>query len=403
MRESLVVLNDARDSTRSQDAWGVNEFGEKEGEELTAVKRPGTETAIPGIGTVIGQGLFNFNNQVYAVENDTLWTGVTVIPAWSSTTSYGAGNAVVYQGQGYTAVTPVIGVPPSTGWTLVGGGQTWTQLAVTIPFVTSGGISKVYSVSVGPGGYVYAFDQFTNAAVYKSLDFITWTPTGSFSYPNLVYSLLANSSSVRVWDLVPFPATTAVSSDGVSWGAFVSTSGLSNFPVVLVGSVYYEIFTGTTKTSADGITFSSFSNNLPAGPSGWTIVTMGGAFYALPDVGPFATINTFPVHKSTDAFTWTSVGVPWGISRTAYGCIAFNSKIYVCGGYNGSSSTNTVYSTPDGVTWNIEVFSSVWSPRLTPSLTVFGGALYLLGGNLAVHDVWKMTSSAPTPPASIPL
>jgi len=71
--------------------------------------------------------LFNFNNQVYAVENDTLWTGVTVIPAWSSTTSYGAGNAVVYQGQGYTAVTPVVGVPPPTGWSIAGG-QTWIQL-----------------------------------------------------------------------------------------------------------------------------------------------------------------------------------------------------------------------------------------------------------------------------------
>lgn len=105
MRESLIIVNDARDATRLQDAWAVNSFVEKEGEELKAVKRPGLITVVPTVGT-IGQGLFNWNGFGCSVINDVLYRFLAPVifnppTAFSFAVIYPTGTPVIYNGAIY--------------------------------------------------------------------------------------------------------------------------------------------------------------------------------------------------------------------------------------------------------------------------------------------------------------
>ena len=128
-----------------------------------------------------------------------------------------------------------------------------------------------------------------------------------------------------------------------------------------------------------------------------------GVMYALPD-GTFSSSNSAQkVHTSTDMETWTEVGGSWGLNVKNYAFISHGGKVYIIGGYNGSSVLNSVYSSSDLTSWASETYSSIWSARQLPSSQSFGGYLNVLGGSVGGTEVWKESSGGSTPPASIAL
>jgi hypothetical protein len=71
-------------------------------------------TTVYNIGSVVGTSTDPITGAGVGPFYQVVTPGV-----WNSTTNYPAGTWISYQSQGYYAVTPVVGVPPSTsGWTL---------------------------------------------------------------------------------------------------------------------------------------------------------------------------------------------------------------------------------------------------------------------------------------------
>src|SRR6185503_17526064 len=99
--------------------------------------------------------------------------------------------------------------------------------------------------------------------------------------------------------------------------------------------------------------------------------------------------------------------------RGAHGCIVFHGKMWVVGGSNYTGVLNDIWSSPDGIHWNLEAAHAAFSPRWGFSLAVFNDKLWLIGGSAApfqsnnlLNDVWwtsdgvawQQSSAAPFSP-----
>ena len=114
------------------------------------------------------------------------------------------------------------------------------------------------------------------------------------------------------------------------------------------------------------------------------------------------------VWSSTDGFDWQQVKFisPWA-ARSSHTSVVYDAgdgeKIWILGGYDGSSRRNDVWSSADGETWE-EVSNSSsgadWSTRYDHTTTVFddgsGAKLWLLGGydGSYLNDVWSSADGA---------
>lgn len=109
------------------------------------------------------------------------------------------------------------------------------------------------------------------------------------------------------------------------------------------------------------------------------------------------------VWRSHDGKTWSLVTqkAPW-IHSDLPMTITYADKMWVMGGwYNGRlkghSASNQVWSSSDGMNWNLETNSAQWSPRLASAVVEFKGKMWILGGtenyyfgdeNSLKNDVW---------------
>ncbi|WP_299680245.1 kelch repeat-containing protein [uncultured Tenacibaculum sp.] len=88
-------------------------------------------------------------------------------------------------------------------------------------------------------------------------------------------------------------------------------------------------------------------------------------------------------------------------TRTEHSVVKFNQKFWVIGGYHASNNSvnggllNDVWSSSDGVNWNLEVannMNSSFSPRTNHTSVVFNNKVWIIGGggiNSILNDVWS--------------
>jgi hypothetical protein len=109
------------------------------------------------------------------------------------------------------------------------------------------------------------------------------------------------------------------------------------------------------------------------------------------------------VWSSKDGKAWNLVNraAPWIHSDLAMSFV-FKKKMWIMGGwYNGRlkghSASNDVWSSKDGVRWNLEKKGASWTPRAAAAVVAFKGKIWLLGGtenyyfgdeNSLKNDVW---------------
>ena len=295
MRQSLLVTNTSRDQTRAKGAWGTNEYAEELRSGIRASKRPGTASAFPGITGVVGQGLFNWNNGVYAVVDDQLYTGLDIIPAWDPTASYISGEPVSYQGVPYVATTPTTGVPPPTGWSVCGSPAPWN------------------STTLYPAGTFVTWLGYTFISVQPSGN-INRNPLPSpFNYPNYFW-----------WDLVkPLPAGLSVTTATVGAGSGWPQGGYS---------VYAAIRRITTDDYANTVGPLKFVGGItiPVSPT----VNIAIQFQATNQAGSFFSPN--PLH-----FEYRVYVTPWS-SQVSYNDLYASFS----GGFNFGSYTFPVNNLP---------------------------------------------------------
>jgi hypothetical protein len=112
------------------------------------------------------------------------------------------------------------------------------------------------------------------------------------------------------------------------------------------------------------------------------------------------------VWRSLDGEIWEMVlhQAPWKFSDFLM-TIPFKEKMWVMGGwYKGrleeGGATNEIWSSTNGVNWNLETPAASWSPRIGSGLVEFNGKIWLLGGtedyykgneSSLKNDVWSST------------
>lgn len=127
------------------------------------------------------------------------------------------------------------------------------------------------------------------------------------------------------------------------------------------------------------------------------------------------------VWRSTDGKKWTEVTAqaPWKHGGATMPAV-FGGRIFVMGGWDrgrlpGATASNQVWSSADGVDWQLVTPSAEWPARVAGAVVEFKGKLWLMGGVADVsgdptrlyNDVWSsddgkrwqlVTASAPWSP-----
>ena len=116
-----------------------------------------------------------------------------------------------------------------------------------------------------------------------------------------------------------------------------------------------------------------------------------------------------PGHSASNQVWWSTDGASWqqatpnaGWSpRLASALVEFKGKMWLLGGtenyYFGDASSlkNDVWSSADGVHWDLETADAGWAPRAYHQAAVLGGKIYVFGGGnyvpeyFALNDVWS--------------
>ena len=117
-----------------------------------------------------------------------------------------------------------------------------------------------------------------------------------------------------------------------------------------------------------------------------------------------------------ESLKWNSVEVSSHFpGRCAHKSVVFKNKLWIIGGWDGSTAYNDIWNSNDGVNWEVVTKNAPFSKRTGFSLTKFKGSLWLIGGLnfdnneniIDLNDVWKssdgvnwtkVTSHAPFSP-----
>jgi len=135
-------------------------------------------------------------------------------------------------------------------------------------------------------------------------------------------------------------------------------------------------------------------------------VTYGGKMWLLG--GWFNSYGPFPndVWCSSDGVKWTlaTPQAPW-VHADLPTSLVFNERMWIMGGWYGgrnpdASASNQVWSSTDGAEWRCATENAGWSPRLGAAGVVFDGKMWILGGvekyffgdeRSLRNDVWSST------------
>lgn len=98
---------------------------------------------------------------------------------------------------------------------------------------------------------------------------------------------------------------------------------------------------------------------------------------------------TVVVGEAAPTYTWTQVtGAAAFAPRDGAGALVFDGKMWLLGGWNPSNPVefpevcnSEVWSSTDGATWTEQVAEAPWEGRHTAGYAVFGGRMWILGGD----------------------
>ena len=119
-------------------------------------------------------------------------------------------------------------------------------------------------------------------------------------------------------------------------------------------------------------------------------VKMGSASIRFTAGESLTTEVTNPIH---DGSSWTRVieSASWS-DRSYHASVVFDNKMWVLGGYDGSSYLNDIWSSADGISWTQATANAPWSDRRIHTSLVFDNKMWVLGGHVGsiyLNDVWS--------------
>jgi Kelch motif len=178
---------------------------------------------------------------------------------------------------------------------------------------------------------------------------------------------------------------------GMLWFMAGGTSGSSNdIYASFDGAVWGLITTKapwTLRSYAGGVTFGEGAGKM------WL---MGG------DDDKGKAFNDVWATAKTDGSGWEQVtaAAAWP-ARSKFGCIVYQGKIFVIGGWNGSNAGyNDIWSSTNGKDWTQVAATAPWGPRWAFGLGEYKGRLWIFGGQYGpnaydvLNEVWSSVDGA---------
>ncbi len=113
------------------------------------------------------------------------------------------------------------------------------------------------------------------------------------------------------------------------------------------------------------------------------------------------------VWSSTDGETWIkkeAVG-PYFMKRSGHASVVFKNKIWVIGGNDQNSLKNDVWSSSDGVHWELVTPIADFSNRQHHTVTIYDDKMWLVGGSdgqETKNDVWYSSDGSSWTELSVP-
>lgn len=272
--------------------------------------------------------------------------------------------------------------------------QNLQQFAISTPFLISN-----YQWQQVNGYNTFGARDGAGAYVFKDSLFLLggWTDVDNVNYPEKTNSEVWVSADGANWTL----KTVAQWERRHTFGNLV----FNNKMWVVGGDQLQGHFQKDVWNSTDGVNWTQVANNVPWGDR-MTHITcvfnnkmwvMGGQKI----LGWGNTIDTVynDVWSSSDGINWNLVtqAAPWQPRGQIGGSCVFNNKMWIIGGgtYNGNRIYyNDVWNTSDGVNWTQVSANTPWDKREYHEVIVYNNAMWVLGGFDATdnkRDVWYST------------
>jgi hypothetical protein len=270
--------------------------------------------------------------------------------------------------------------------------------------------------------------------VWNSADGITWTQVTANAAFSPRYEHSAYVANGKLWVLGGQASTLGITgaapadawstTDGLNWtrenvnapvGGYLMPVLQETGKATLIGGVQAAI-ANTVWQTTDGNNWSELSTYAQFSPRLTTGTEFNGQMWIVGGEGSSTSGNKSvknDVWRSSDGLNWSHV-TPVGTifsPRDGHAVVAFNNKLWVIGGWDdavasGGTTTrlNDVWSSPDGMNWTQQnpVGGTIFSPRTAHSAVVYGGKLWVIGGDVAngspndtwVNDVWYTADGA---------
>lgn len=262
--------------------------------------------------------------------------------------------------------------------------------------------------------------------VWVSSDGVTWDlATGSAGFtPRYGHTTVVHNGKIWViggYDIGHnFKNDVWFSEDGKNWkqatprAAFrprlLHTSFIYNDKMWVIGGEVTEhpwIYTNDVWYSSDGITWNKATGAAPFSPRIAHIsVEHEGKMLVIGGVGDaYGKVRFNDVWSSSDGVVWRRETEHAGFtSRYSMTSVATNEKIFIFGGFDGTSPLNETWSSSDGATWLPDTSEDCFSARYGHRAVFFNDMIWVIGGtnfhNDYFNDVWHSSEIAPVAPGS---
>jgi hypothetical protein len=251
---------------------------------------------------------------------------------------------------------------------------------------TIGSAQLAPGTGVVPSGAIVLSATANNAALNSAGFNLMATGLGS------VWSQVTNTTpwGAPYGGYLPRSTFSALAFNGQLWvlGGAIYMGGMGN-----------ELFNDVW-SSSNGAAWTEATSSAGWGPRDWfNAVAFNGKMWVLG--GPINGAGN-DVWSSSDGATWTEVtnAAPW-VARYNSAAVAFNGQMWVMGGNNfsepyGLTNLSDVWSSSDGLTWVEKTSCAPWGPRDSFSVVACNGKLWLMGGEShpytqisSLNDVWS--------------
>ena len=198
------------------------------------------------------------------------------------------------------------------------------------------------------------------------------------------------------------------SADGINWTSVTLAAPWNPTSSLYCSIIVYKnkmwlVNQGTRKvwSSADGAIWTTATLSAPwSGRSGANLLVFKDKIWLMGGKGNSQNVTKSDVWCSDNGSSWTLVNAhaPWALSD--FGCVAFNDRIWVFGGYYSiigsdyslANTTKDIWWSAEGIDWKYEG-QAHWKDRMYHTVVTVDAKLWLTGGysmngDSRLEDLW---------------